>query len=99
MTSRFWEAVDAYLAKAARLDSARALVAATIAHFPAEQATRDPSADAIFPGSGGDEQLIDAIVEAPGWRVTWSEATYHWTAVDPRGVRIHYVEGDLYIQS
>ena len=99
MTDPFWDTVDTYFHDASRAHSARDVVDITVAHFPNWQADRDPSADAIFPGSGGDKQLIDALAAAPGWTITWAEADYHWRARDPQGVRLDYIEGDLYIRS
>lgn len=55
-------------------------------------------AEVFFPGSGGDDQLIDAIEDA-GWPITKMEASYHWTARSPDGSQtIEYVEGDVYLR-
>lgn len=50
----------------------------------------------FYAGSGGDNQMFDLLIEA-GWRITWSEADYHFKAEHPvTGERLEYVEGDLY---
>lgn len=56
---------------------------------------QDGNAAAFFAGSGGDEQVIDAL-SAAGWRITWAEADYYFVAQAPDGSKITYVEGDVY---
>lgn len=54
------------------------------------------AASAFFGGSGGDRSLCSALSVA-GWRITWSEASYHYTAQHPdTGEMITYCEGDIY---
>ncbi|MGN6325793.1 hypothetical protein [Pseudolysinimonas sp.] len=54
------------------------------------------SGDAFFAGSGGDDQLGDAMSDA-GWMVHWQEGDYLWVAHHPiTGAQIEYVEGDVY---
>lgn len=53
------------------------------------------SAPAFFAGSGGDESVMSALVEA-GWSHMWTEASYHWAMRAPDDSVITYVEGDVY---
>lgn len=87
----YWAAVDAALAAARQVRTVDELITALNKHHP-------PSVgDAFFAGSGGDEQLWDAIMDNPhGWRVVWAEADYYWVARDPEGNLCTYVEGDVY---
>ena len=56
------------------------------------------SGDASFPGGGGDG-LNDALAFA-GWRITYEEGDYLWTATHPAsGAVVRYVEGDVYCVS
>lgn len=50
---------------------------------------------AFFAGSGGDDTVFDALLDA-GWMVTKFIADYHYTAIHPttRGA-LSYTEGDL----
>jgi len=58
------------------------------------QPSTNPDA-AFFPGGGGEDTLRDAL-RAAGWRVLWSEASYHYVAHHPvSGDWLHYVEGDV----
>lgn len=57
--------------------------------------------EAFFAGSGGDRQLVEVLVELPGWRIS-KPATVNpapWPhcfhAVSPAGEHIEYIEGDL----
>lgn len=51
--------------------------------------------DAFFAGSGGDDQLADALRDA-GWRIRWIEAPYYYTATHPAtGESLTYIEGDV----
>ena len=51
--------------------------------------------DGFFEGSGGDEQVYDALLAA-GWKTIWMDADYFWAMRAPNGDVISYVEGDLY---
>lgn len=50
--------------------------------------------EGFFEGSGGDEQVYDALREA-GWKVVWAEADYYWCMRAPNGDLITYTEGDV----
>lgn len=51
---------------------------------------------AFFAGSGGDRSLWSALHTA-GWRRTWSEAGYYYTAEHPAtGAVLTYCEGDVF---
>lgn len=49
----------------------------------------------FFGGSGGDEQVCEALLDA-GWSYVWAEADYYWAIKAPDGSVITYVEGDVY---
>lgn len=51
--------------------------------------------DGFFAGSGGDDTLWGALVEA-GWTVVWSESNIYWVAQAPNGDKVTYIEGDIY---
>ena len=51
---------------------------------------------AFFAGSGGDDQLVDALMDA-GWNIDWIDGDYHYTATHPAtGQMLNYVEGDIF---
>lgn len=57
--------------------------------------SRRSAGDAFFPG-GGSDSPDDALRDA-GWRNTYEEGDYLWTATHPlSGASAHYVEGDVY---
>lgn len=58
---------------------------------------RDLAPDqAFFAGSGGDDTLFDALLDA-GWMALTFQAQYHYRAKHPgSGEVIDYIEGDLY---
>lgn len=57
--------------------------------------------EAFFAGSGGDCQLVEVLVELPGWSVSNSLAPnaapwpHCFHAVTPAGEHVDYIEGDL----
>lgn len=52
--------------------------------------------DAFFAGSGGDDQLSDALSDA-GWKLRGIEFPYYYTATHPTtGQTLTYIEGDVY---
>ena len=60
----------------------------------------DPKTDckdtAFFGGSGGDDQLEEALYRA-GWDMLWIEASYYYIMQhDVTGETLTYIEGDLY---
>ena len=86
----FWEQVEKALADARGARTADELIEALNRwHEPS-------SGDAFFAGSGGDDQLVEALARGV-WRVSYIESDYHWTAVSGvDGSSIEYVEGDVY---
>lgn len=88
---RFWSAVADYLEQAKTSPTAAALIELTNRYWDRS------SGDAFFAGSGGDEQLFDAIATNPAFTFDWIEADYYWSASDRNGDRVEYVEGDLYL--
>lgn len=86
----FWDDVNRALAGAGAAKTADELIAALNLWHPPS------SGDAFFAGSGGDDQLIDAL-DRKYWKPHHIVADYHWRAsstVDGSG--IEYVEGDVY---
>ncbi len=52
--------------------------------------------EAFFAGSGGDEQLSEAL-QAAGWQLWGIQAPYYYTATHPAtGESLTYIEGDVY---
>ncbi len=52
--------------------------------------------DAFFAGSGGDDQLGEALSDA-GWSLKRIEGDYYFTATHPTtGETLTYIEGDVY---
>jgi hypothetical protein len=86
----FWEDVDRALAGAWVTTTADELIDALnlLWHPPS-------SGDAFYAGSGGDDELIDAL-DSAYWRLHDIEADYHWQATSKvDGSRIEYSEGDV----
>lgn len=86
----FWEDVDQALAAARDAKTADELIAGL-------NTWHEPScADAFFGGSGGDNQLHEALDRAH-WRIHYIDGHIHWRAVSTvDGSSIEYVEGDIY---
>ena len=89
----FWANVRDYLDLARVTSDAQTLIATTRTMFPDENHSTDPDT-AHFPGSGGDEQLADALREA-GWTFSVTDGNYFYSATAPNGTRLVYTEGDL----
>ncbi|AGB27063.1 hypothetical protein Mycsm_06962 (plasmid) [Mycobacterium sp. JS623] len=86
----FWERVDKALSDARVARTADELIVAL------NRWHETSSGDAFFAGSGGDNQLVEAL-DRSIWRVSHIESDYHWTAVSGvDGSSIEYVEGDVY---
>ena len=98
-TDPFWTTVEQFLTAAADTTTADQLVRSAAKHFPDTTEQRAPDADAFFPGSGGDTQLLDVLADAPAWRLITVHAPYHWTAADAHGTHLTYIEGDLYLHT
>lgn len=92
----FWAAVTRYLNVVRTTADAPALIRLTRDTFPDEQPS-NPS-QAFFPGTGGHEQLINALSDA-GWSFTYIDGSYHYTATAPNGTTVAYIEGDLELES
>jgi hypothetical protein len=86
MSTGFWAAVDAQLAK---------LRTATTTDDVIRLLDPPSSGDAFFHGSGGDNSLQEAL-SAAGWVTTWADAHYYYVMRAPNGDLITYVEGDVY---
>ncbi|MUL61245.1 hypothetical protein B5P44_01585 [Mycobacterium sp. CBMA 213] len=52
------------------------------------------SGEAFFAGSGGDRQLMEALLEA-GWTIPWDQGDIYFVARDPSGNLLTYTEGDV----
>lgn len=94
MSDPFWTAVEDYLAEVRRSGGTQEVIDLTLQYFP-DQHYKDGAADAFFPGSGGDDQLYDALEDA-GWKFLVVEAEYSFTAKAPDKTVLKYVEGDIY---
>ena len=95
-THPFWEVTDHFLFEAPLTTSVDELLTLTRASFPGFQSPEHSCGDAFFPGSGGNEQLIEVIGSSMAWSITWVAADYHWKARDRAGATVEYIEGDLY---
>lgn len=84
----FWAGIDAQLAVIRTATSAAQVVAA----MPPVPGLS--SCDGFFGGSGGDDTVYEALLEA-GWTTVWSEADYFWCMRAPDGSQLTYIEGDL----
>lgn len=87
MMTDFWAEIDAQLEKVRSADTVDEVLAAC-------PPVADVSVGAgFFAGSGGDEQLIDAL--GTSWTIVRFEADYYWVARDRHGDFLAYTEGDL----
>jgi hypothetical protein len=87
----FWDEISAVLAEVGRAHTADELIAA-VRKGP-DQTTG--AGDAFFAGSGGDEQLIDAL-DGDQW-TAHMKSVYWWTATSKvDGSTVEYIEGDVY---
>lgn len=94
MLDMFWKAIDAQLD---RIEETQASTGEALVEILGKPEPGLSSADTFFAGSGGDRQLLDALLKA-GWRVLWIEADYHYAAEHSATLaQIEYVEGDVYI--
>ncbi|RMB57262.1 hypothetical protein [Tessaracoccus antarcticus] len=92
MTTRFWTAIADQLAT---IRTNRPTTVAEIIETLGGSAAAS-AGDAFFAGSGGDDQLWDALEEA-GWRIHPIEGAYYYTATHPAtGQSLTYIEGDVY---
>ena len=58
-------------------------------------AVENHNSPAFFAGSGGDNNVDDAL-SAAEWRYVWSVANYHWVMQAQDGSAITYEEGDIH---
>jgi len=88
----FWANVEAALQRCAEATTVAEVVEILNEHF-------EPSSGvAFFGGSGGDNQLLDALHwdnDASPWRLVRYDATYYWCIEDPNGDQLTYIEGDI----
>lgn len=91
MSDRFWDSIRSVLAAAAQAKTADELISAVTAG-PDQDAG---SGDAFFAGSGGDDQLLDAL-DRGSWEVFDVKARYWWKARSRHdSSAIEYIEGDV----
>jgi hypothetical protein len=83
----FWAEIDAQLEQVRKATTVDEVLAAC----PPVPGTSVGAG--FFAGSGGNDQLIDALGE--GWRIVRIEADYYWVAQDRNGDFLAYTEGDL----
>jgi len=83
----FWAEIDAQIAQVRQATTVDEVLAAC----PPEPGTSVGAG--WFGGSGGDEQIIDAL--GAGWKIVRYEAPYYWVAQDRNGDYLAYTEGDL----
>lgn len=88
-TAGFWEEIEAQLAQIRRARTVDDVIAALGGSEAASVG------DAFFGGSGGDETLFGALIDA-GWRVRSIESDYYFVATSPGGEALTYIEGDVY---
>lgn len=96
----FWTAVNAQLDRieAERPDTFAGVAAILdpIIDQGAIYGTPPGPGRAFFAGSGGDRSLWSALYAA-GWRRTWIDADYYYTAEHPvTGAVLTYCEGDVF---
>lgn len=88
--TRYWESIDQQLTECRKATTVDQVMAAC----PAEPGTS--VGEGWFGGSGGDEQLSDALMHHAGaWKFVRYEADYYWVARDCNGDLLSYTEGDL----
>lgn len=92
MTTNFWTAIADQLAT---IRTNRPTTVAQIIEILGGSAAAN-AGDAFFAGSGGDDQLWDALSDA-GWSIHPKEGSYYYTATHPTtGQTLTYIEGDVY---
>lgn len=92
MSDSFWNEISGVLGAAKEARTADELIAA-VGTGPHQDSG---SGDAFFAGSGGDNQLIEALDRAH-WKMHRVEGDYHWQALSKvDGTVVEYIEGDLY---
>lgn len=91
MSDQFWDEIRRVLDAAAQAKTADELVA-VVATGPDQESG---SEDAFFAGSGGEDQLLDAL-DTSLWSVFDVKAQYWWKARSRRDDSvIEYIEGDV----
>ena len=101
MTVDFWGAVKQQLTElrtAASADDVLRILSVDRCPYRLEDPNWDGidgKAEGFFAGSGGDDTLWDALIDA-GWETVWSEAAYYYAMRAPNGDVITYCEGDIY---
>jgi len=95
MSDPFWDIITSVLDGATRARTADQLISAV--ECGPSQDSKDPGAQALFAGSGGDRQLSDALEEGGGWDIRYVEGDYgRRAAAKCDGSVVEYIEGDLY---
>lgn len=99
MSQAFWAAVREQLAElrsATSADDVLRVLSPERNPYVLENPSWDGAAgDGFFAGSGGDDDVWDALDDA-GWSQVWSEAAYFYVMRAPDGSVITYCEGDIY---
>lgn len=91
----FWGTVAQFLNTVRVATDAASVVATARTMFKDDQPAN--SRQAFFPGSGGNEQLSEALSDA-GWTFTFIEGGYYYTATAPNGSALTYIEGDIELE-
>ncbi|MGP6175480.1 hypothetical protein [Corynebacterium sp. A21] len=86
------DTIDQYLHTVRVTTDVATLISLTRSMFKDSQP--DNPQHAFFPGSGGDEQLIEALSDAK-WTVTHIDGDLHYIATAPNGTQLAYIEGDI----
>ncbi len=95
-TAGFWDEIKAQVDRISKAKSVTEVL--NILNDPTyteSAAYASGSGDAFFGGSGGDDNLFEALSDA-GWKVTSLESDYYFVAVAPNGEVLTYIEGDVY---
>lgn len=91
VAEQFWDEIRRVLASAGQAATADELIA-VVATGPDQTSG---SEDAFFAGSGGNDQLLDAL-DTSVWEVFDIKAQYWWKARSRRDdSAIEYIEGDV----
>ncbi len=91
MADQFWDEIRRVLTSVAHATTADELIA-VVATGPDQTSG---SGDAFFAGSGGDDQLLDAL-DTNVWTVFDVKARYWWKARSTKdNSAIEYIEGDV----
>jgi hypothetical protein len=92
--SEFWDRIHQAIVDAGEAKTVADVMAALEANGNPDEI--EGSGEQFFGGSGGDETLLDALLDA-GWHLHRWQAPYYWVAREPAGEGLlTYIEGDVY---